>query len=327
MTTKKIRERRLRPETSYRKIRFESLEARKLMAADVAESAIAVEDSYDAEITAFVDDQALQAKEILIKCEDFPPFLPRGGDESEEPSGPCPYVLDDLINGIKIDTSRGDDNDELFDLDDLGDSATEDTSPSDDSDKLDEERVDVPKCGLDSVYRNAWWNESIPSDVDDDGSISVLDALNVINAINSVGVVPVSELSVRAASMNSGSGASSVGQVDINNDGYLTPIDALIVVNQVNQRFVETQSSNSQFISSEAAMELLSDGGDQPIVEYCTPREILVDIDDTLGFESGDSVGEPGAIDGEDGELGSSSDGIDAFWASFASDLELKRKA
>jgi hypothetical protein len=237
MTTKKIRERRLRPENSYRKIRFESLEARKLMAADVAESVIAVEDSYDAEITAFVDDQALQAKEILIKCEDFPLFLPRGGDESEEPSGPCTYVLDDLINGIKIDTSRGDDNDELFDLDDLGDSATEETSPSDDSDKLDDERVDVPKCGLDSVYRNAWWNESIPSDVDNDGSISVLDALNVINAINSVGVVPVSELSVRAASMNSSSGASSVGQVDINTDGYLTPIDALIVVNQVKQRW------------------------------------------------------------------------------------------
>lgn len=310
MTTKKIRERNLRPYTSHRKIRFESLEARKLMAADIIESVITVDVAGESDVPAIVDESAMDAKEVLIKCEDFPPPLPMVGDDGIEPAE---------VDGKLFWCA--------FTIDDQGDLATEDANTDLDFDKPSDDEVYLPKEGLISRYQNAWWNEDIPSDVDNDGSVSVLDALNVINAINSVGVVPVSELSVRVASMSAVPGASSVGQVDINNDGYLTPIDALIVVNQVNQRFVETQSANSQFKSSEAAMELLADNYDQPSSEYFIPREILVDLDDTLGFESGDAVGEPGSSGDGNGDLALSSLGIDAFWAAFSPDLEVKRKA
>ena len=69
-----------------------------------------------------------------------------------------------------------------------------------------------------------WHNIQAPTDIDNDGELSPLDALLVVNELN------VSGGGALAHSAN----AVDSYRVDVNADGQLTPIDALMIINQLN---------------------------------------------------------------------------------------------
>jgi hypothetical protein len=67
-----------------------------------------------------------------------------------------------------------------------------------------------------------------PFDVNDDLTVSPVDALTVINSLNVGGSRAVSQYSLAA------NGQLPSGFVDVNSDGYLAPLDALLVINYLN---------------------------------------------------------------------------------------------
>lgn len=81
---------------------------------------------------------------------------------------------------------------------------------------------------------NVWHNVQRPSDVNDDGYVSPLDALILLNELNGAGPrVLGSDEAVGVARVPAGK-SSSPRYLDVNSDGMLTPLDALIVLNQLN---------------------------------------------------------------------------------------------
>ena len=78
-----------------------------------------------------------------------------------------------------------------------------------------------------------WKNPLVPTDVDEDGSVSPLDVLTLINQINrglSSDVLPAPSAESRPAPF-----------FDVDGDGRLTPLDVLIVIN-----FINAQGSNGE---------------------------------------------------------------------------------
>jgi hypothetical protein len=69
-----------------------------------------------------------------------------------------------------------------------------------------------------------WTNPSNSLDVNDDESVSPLDALLVINELNSAGA--------RALSQRSAANP----YLDVNRDGFVTPVDALLILNELNAK-------------------------------------------------------------------------------------------
>lgn len=74
---------------------------------------------------------------------------------------------------------------------------------------------------------NPYYNVLIPSDVNDDGLTTAMDALVIINRLNSG---TAGELSIDAVASG-----QRLDLADVNNDGFVSPLDALLVINQLNQ--------------------------------------------------------------------------------------------
>ena len=99
---------------------------------------------------------------------------------------------------------------------------------------------------------NPWHNIADPLDVNDDTSLTPLDALIVVNNLNQYGTGRLGQS--LAAIVHSGSAEGEAGlavsgssailapeaKVDVDNDNYLTPIDALRVINALNAGEGET---------------------------------------------------------------------------------------
>jgi len=68
-----------------------------------------------------------------------------------------------------------------------------------------------------------WHNSRKPTDVNDDGTVSPIDALLVINYLNTVGGGPVPE-------------GSPPPFIDVSGDNQISPLDALLVINELNRR-------------------------------------------------------------------------------------------
>ncbi len=96
-----------------------------------------------------------------------------------------------------------------------------------DDQNLNSNNADIEVQVLDFETVKPWYNLRKPLDVNDDGSVSPVDALLVINAINARGtrVLPTSL-----------AGATNLfGFVDSSGDNALTPLDALLVINELNR--------------------------------------------------------------------------------------------
>lgn len=74
--------------------------------------------------------------------------------------------------------------------------------------------------------RSLWQNAVMPTDVNDDGATSPVDAVRIINALNRFGSVSLAGRTTNDIN----------GQVDVNGDGFLTALDALMVINELNSR-------------------------------------------------------------------------------------------
>lgn len=74
-----------------------------------------------------------------------------------------------------------------------------------------------------NFQNTAWHNTRIATDVNDDGTVSAIDALLIINLLNTG---TPAELT--------GSDISSPPYIDVSNDAFLTAIDALLVINALN---------------------------------------------------------------------------------------------
>ncbi len=85
----------------------------------------------------------------------------------------------------------------------------------------------------------AWHNTRIAEDVNDDGTVSAIDALLIINLINS-----------NTPSALIGSNLSSPPFVDVSNDAFLTSLDALLVINAINAAGEGEVSSAASFVST-----------------------------------------------------------------------------
>ncbi len=74
---------------------------------------------------------------------------------------------------------------------------------------------------------NPYFNVLSPSDVNDDGYTTAMDALVIINRLNSG---TAGELS-----LDDVASGQRLDLADVNNDGFVSPLDALLVINQLNQ--------------------------------------------------------------------------------------------
>ncbi len=74
---------------------------------------------------------------------------------------------------------------------------------------------------------NPYYNILSPTDVNDDGLTTAMDALMIINRLNSGNAGKLSHEAVAAG--------EKVDFADVNNDGSVSPLDALLVINQLNQ--------------------------------------------------------------------------------------------
>jgi len=77
-----------------------------------------------------------------------------------------------------------------------------------------------------------WRNVELPTDVNDDGRITALDALLGVNAINTRGVLRLEQTDL--ATTATVATVAGVHFYDVNGDGYLTPEDTLHVINRLN---------------------------------------------------------------------------------------------
>jgi hypothetical protein len=101
---------------------------------------------------------------------------------------------------------------------------------------------------IDSV--SPWHNAVLPTDVNQDGRTTALDAIAIINQLNQYGSYRLAsvERMLAAASLPGTSTADGTSAAaasapnlmyDVNNDGILSALDAMIVINQINQQQVE----------------------------------------------------------------------------------------
>ena len=74
-----------------------------------------------------------------------------------------------------------------------------------------------------NFQNTAWHNTRIATDVNDDGTVSAIDALLIINLLNT-----------GTPSALTGSNISSPPYIDVSNDAFLTSLDALLVINALN---------------------------------------------------------------------------------------------
>ena len=71
---------------------------------------------------------------------------------------------------------------------------------------------------------NAWHNYAKPTDVNNDGNTTPLDALNIINYLNDNGSV--------ALPMDRSSAEPPF--YDVSKDGWISPVDAIQIINELN---------------------------------------------------------------------------------------------
>lgn len=98
---------------------------------------------------------------------------------------------------------------------------------------------------VDFTSARPWNNARRPFDVNDNGSVSVIDALLVINAINTrrSRVLPTALSNVNGL----------FGFVDSSGDGALSPIDALLVINELNRS--RRNAEGESFASHDVALQ------------------------------------------------------------------------
>jgi len=83
--------------------------------------------------------------------------------------------------------------------------------------------------GVDVQVVGGWRNFEAPTDVNDDGHTTALDALHCINAVNAQGVQYLDRAQLQAAA-----NAADHFFFDVDGDDYLTPADIVAVINRVN---------------------------------------------------------------------------------------------
>lgn len=115
-----------------------------------------------------------------------------------------------------------------------------------------EERSLLAGDVMNAHFVSDFWNPVRPTDVNNDGLVSPIDALVVINKLNAEG----------AHKLPQGSSGESDGSprlyYDVNNDGFLSPIDPLIVINRLN-------SGEGEQIDATYQIFALQPGTDIPI--------------------------------------------------------------
>jgi len=84
--------------------------------------------------------------------------------------------------------------------------------------------------GVEVQVVGGWRNVELPTDVNDDGRITALDALLGVNAINTHGVLRLEPADLEPAVAT----VAGMHFYDVNGDGYLTPEDTLHVINRLN---------------------------------------------------------------------------------------------
>jgi len=112
-------------------------------------------------------------------------------------------------------------------------------------------------------YQNKHW----ALDVDDDGSVTALDALLVINYLNSFGIGPA----------DTPPPAGSPNFVDVNGDRFITPLDALIIINFLND--IQSQGGFPGNIPGNAPGNA---EGEQRLAEGPTPPPSIPNAPSTL---------------------------------------------
>lgn len=83
--------------------------------------------------------------------------------------------------------------------------------------------------GVEVQVVGGWRNSETPTDVNDDGHTTALDALHCINAVNAQGVQYLDRAQLQAAA-----NAADHFFFDVDGDDYLTPADIVAVINRVN---------------------------------------------------------------------------------------------
>ena len=131
-------------------------------------------------------------------------------------------------------------------------------------------------------------------DINDDMSVTAIDALLIINAINQ----PADRVST----------AEAEGQLDCdtNDDGVVTPIDVLNVVNQINSGIIAVPTDETDPTTSDPTTSVPTDNNDDSVVD--------TNSDDTVDSSPDDSANDDSATDdsGSDSTDDSSDDTEDS---------------
>ena len=107
---------------------------------------------------------------------------------------------------------------------------------------------------IDTASANPWRNPRDPLDVNDDGTVSPIDALQVINELNS----PIVSDPERGSLPTFAGDGQVPPYVDVNGDGFVSPIDALIVINALND--LNTGATPFAALSSTATVGFAGQG-------------------------------------------------------------------
>ncbi len=114
-----------------------------------------------------------------------------------------------------------------------------------------EANVTVSSIGFEAVTRTIsvvdidlpWQNPSMPTDANDDGFVTPLDALLIINYLNSAGSGPVPP-------------GEPFPFYDVNGDNFVSPVDVLLVINELNNRRAsgEGEASDPATLTTDSSM-------------------------------------------------------------------------
>ena len=113
-------------------------------------------------------------------------------------------------------------DDEEGDEDDLDEEDEDDEAEVDDDEDSDEDDLDEDKIGKRKVRDHVYHNEFEPTDVNNDGRTSPLDAMIVINYLRNHGDQVVEALSLIPEFF-----------VDVNNSNSASPLDAILIINEL----------------------------------------------------------------------------------------------
>ncbi len=129
-------------------------------------------------------------------------------------------------------------------------------------------------------------------DINDDMSVTALDALIIINEINQ-----------RAAAVPSTAEAEAQLDCDTNSDGVVTPIDVLNVVNQINSGIIAVPTDSTDTPTSDSDTSVPTDSGDTPLVDSNPDSDVDVIPDDNTTDDSSDDSTDPtDEVDDTDGD-------------------------